>query len=89
MGDESGRADEKPVHSVLVDAFSIAIYPVSNAEYAVFLERTGHDEPVEWMQPRFDRPDLPVCGVSWKDAVAYCCSGSSRRPPVGLAGGFR
>jgi formylglycine-generating enzyme required for sulfatase activity len=71
MGDKSGRADERPLHSVRLDAFSMAAYPVSNAEYAVFLERTGHDGPVEWMQPRFDRPDLPVCGVSWLDAVAY------------------
>ena len=28
MGDESGRADERPVHPVTLDAFAIAAYPV-------------------------------------------------------------
>jgi len=71
LGDENGQADERPVHEVTLDPFSIAVYPVTNAEYAVFLARTGHPEPVEWRRPRFDRPDGPVCGVSWEDAVAY------------------
>lgn len=71
LGDEKGRADEQPVHEVTVDPFSIGVYPVTNAEYAVFLAITGHPEPIEWGQPRFDRPECPVCGVSWHDAVAY------------------
>jgi formylglycine-generating enzyme len=71
LGDTNGRADEQPVHEVIVDPFAIAICPVTNAEYAVFLRQTGHAEPIEWRQPRFDHPDSPVCGVSWEDAVAY------------------
>lgn len=71
LGDESGRPDEQPVHEVTLDPFSIAVYPVTNAEYAMFLAQTVHPEPVEWRQPRFDRPEYPVCGVSWDDAVAY------------------
>jgi formylglycine-generating enzyme required for sulfatase activity len=71
LGDENGRSDERLVHEVTIDPFSIAIHPVSNAEYAVFLEKSGHPEPIEWRQPRFDRSNCPVCGVSWTDAVAY------------------
>ncbi len=71
LGDAGGRADEQPVHEVTLDPFSIAIHPVTNAEYAVFLAQTGHPEPLEWRRPRFDRTDYPVCGVSWDDAVAY------------------
>ncbi|MBI4579141.1 MAG: formylglycine-generating enzyme family protein [Planctomycetes bacterium] len=71
LGDERGRADERPVHEVVLDAFSIAVCPVTNAEYAVFLAWTGHPEPIGWQQPRFDGPEHPVCGVSWEDAVAY------------------
>src|SRR5438309_2262056 len=71
LGDERERADERPVHEVTIEPFSIAVYPVTNAEYAVFLEETGHPEPLNWRQARFDRPDSPVCGVSWDDAVAY------------------
>lgn len=59
------------MHVVTVSPFSIAIFPVSVEEYAVFLKATGHPSPVGWGEPRFDQPDLPVCGVSWFDAVAY------------------
>src|SRR5713101_7170932 len=33
MGCKSGRDDEKPVHRVWVDAFELAAYQVTNAEY--------------------------------------------------------
>jgi formylglycine-generating enzyme required for sulfatase activity len=59
------------VHRVTVDAFAIAIYPVTNAEFARFLAAAGHAEPAGWGRPRFDQPRAPVCGVSWEDAVAY------------------
>ncbi len=72
MGDTNGRRDEQPVHRVAVDPFAIAVFAVSNAEYAVFLDQAGRDKPIGWGAPRFDRPDYPVCGVSWYDAVAYC-----------------
>ncbi len=71
MGDKSGRADEQPVHEVRVDPFAMAVCPVTNAEYAVFLCETHHAAPAGWQQPRFEHPNLPVCGVSWNDAVAY------------------
>jgi len=71
MGDQNGRADEQPVHRVTLDPFSVAIWPVTNREYAVFLELTGNEVPSDWGQPPFDHPDAPVCAVSWYDAVAY------------------
>jgi formylglycine-generating enzyme required for sulfatase activity len=37
MGDDNGRADEKPAHEVHVDAFAIGKYEVTNAQYAAFL----------------------------------------------------
>src|SRR5688572_1800594 len=71
MGDPSGRADEQPVHRVILEPFSIAVYPVTNAEYARFLVATQHPEPIGWMKPRLEHALAPVCGVSWEDAVAY------------------
>lgn len=71
MGDANGRGDERPVHRVVVDPFAIAVHPVTNREYAVFLDRTGHDPPNDWGTAPFDHFEAPVCGVSWFDAVTY------------------
>ncbi len=71
MGSADGRDDEKPVHRVTIDRFAIARFPVTVKEYALFLSDTGYESPRDWMKPPFDSPDLPVCGVSWLDAVAY------------------
>lgn len=72
MGDEGGQFDERPVHPVRVDAFLLARFPVTNREYACYLEATGALPPRFWRDPRFNEPLQPVVGVSWFDAVAYC-----------------
>ena len=72
MGDDDGRPDERPAHRVFVSAFRIAILPVTNADYARFLEWTDHPAPRFWDDPAFNRPRQPVVGVSWYDAVAHC-----------------
>ena len=41
MGSNSGGSNEKPVHSVYVDAFYMDKYEVTNAEYAAFLNAKG------------------------------------------------
>lgn len=66
------RADEQPVHEVTVARFAVAITPVSNTEFAHFLEATGHEAPRFWDDPRFNAPEQPVVGVSWFDAIEYC-----------------
>ena len=68
----SHRDDEQPLREVTVRPFSVAITPVSNAEYARFLEASGHEPPRFWDDPRFNASDCPVVGVSWFDAEAYC-----------------
>ena len=72
MGSDVGQDDERPVHRVHVDAFEASIYPVTRREYQAFLDATGHDRPRDWDDPAFARDDLPVIGVSWHDAIAYC-----------------
>jgi len=64
--------DETPLHQVYLDAYYIDKYEVTNAQYRKFVEATGHREPGEWQDARFNRPDQPVVGVSWDDALAYC-----------------
>jgi formylglycine-generating enzyme required for sulfatase activity len=72
MGCDTGRDDEKPAHSVWVDAFELAAFQTTNAEYARFLEQTHHPAPLLWSDSNFNHPEQAVVAVSWFDAVAYC-----------------
>src|SRR5438094_5791867 len=72
MGWEDGHPGERPRHRVWVDAFCIARAPVTNRDYASFLESAGAALPPWWRDPRFSHPDQPVVGVNWAEAVAYC-----------------
>src|SRR5215470_1335582 len=41
MGRDDGPADERPAHRVTLQAFAIDRRPVTNAEFAAFLETAG------------------------------------------------
>jgi len=71
---EDGLFDrEQPQHEVTLPAYAIGRYPVTNAEYAAFVEAAGHAAPPHWRDGRFSEPlaDHPVVNVTWRDAVAY------------------
>lgn len=72
MGSETGQDNERPVHSVWVDAFELASCQATNEEYARFLLATGHPTPLHWGDPDFSHPEQPVVAISWLDALAYC-----------------
>ena len=72
MGSKNGTINEIPIHSVWLDSYFVAKYPVTNREYAIFVEMLGHSPPPFWREPKFLDPDQPVVGTSWYDAVAYC-----------------
>jgi formylglycine-generating enzyme required for sulfatase activity len=87
MGSEDGRDNERPVHHVWTDPFSIAVFPVTNSDYGRFVEASGRPQPPMWRAEGFDHPDQPVVCVSWYDAMAYCrwlseASGRSYRLPT-------
>jgi formylglycine-generating enzyme required for sulfatase activity len=83
MGSDEGQDDERPVHRVWVDAFEMAVYPVTCGAYAAFLAATGHEPPRDW--EHFGRiADLPVVGVSWTDADAYCRWSAGEGSPLRL-----
>jgi formylglycine-generating enzyme required for sulfatase activity len=49
IGDDDGRYDdEKPVHPVSIDAFEMGIFPVTNAEYRLFVEAGGYEDERWW-----------------------------------------
>jgi formylglycine-generating enzyme required for sulfatase activity len=72
MGCETGRDDEKPVHRVCLDAFKLAVYQVTNEEYAPFIAEMHYPQPLCWSDASFNHPKMPVVAVSWHEAVNYC-----------------
>jgi len=82
MGDafDEGNSDERPVHTVYVDAFYMDVYEVTNAQYKKFMDATGYKAPTDWDDDSFNAPDHPVVGVSWHDAKAYAEWAGKRLP---------
>lgn len=72
MGWEDGAAGERPRHRVWVDGFTVAVHPVTNAEYADYLAAAGAPAPPFWTDSRFRDPAQPVVGVNWSDAARFC-----------------
>ena len=95
MGSNTGETNERPVHTVYVDAFYMDIHEVTNAQYKTFI-----DENPEWQKeniPRIfhdgvylrlwngntypeDKADHPVVYVSWYAAMAYAKWAGKRLP---------
>ena len=72
-GDFLAGEDRLRVH---LPAYWLALYPVTNAEYARFVEQTGH--AAEAWPP--EKAQHPVVSVSWDDAQAYCRWADLRLP---------
>ena len=79
---EEGRyADEGPQHDVQVPAFYLGRYPVTNAQYELFLKANPKaPKPDYWADRQFNQPRQPVVGVSWEDARAYARWAGLRLP---------
>lgn len=68
-------------HPITIEDFAIAMYPVTVAEYMLFLaaqeaaQRDRHapseHTPPDW-QAQQNWPETPVTNVTWHDAIAYC-----------------
>jgi len=55
MGDnfDEGRLDERPVHTVYLDAFYIGKYEVTNGEYKKFINNGGYTDSTFWKKGGF------------------------------------
>ena len=74
---------ETPQHELELPTYYIARYPVTHAQYAVFVRETGHrlptaevedERPYEWREGSYppQRANQPVVLVTWYDALEYC-----------------
>jgi sulfatase modifying factor 1 len=52
--------------------FYLGRTPVTNAEYAPFVESGRAPAPPWWTDPGFSAARQPVVGVTWDDSMAYC-----------------
>ena len=79
---EHAKLDEAPMHVRFLEAYSIEQYPVTNAEYAVFVQETNHSPPTHWKNGNFapEEANLPVVHVSWHDSNAYTQWAGTRLP---------
>jgi sulfatase modifying factor 1 len=71
-GAPPSRSEEGGGKSTGIPGFRLGRTPVTNREYAPFLEWSGGEAPPWWRHPDFCSPLAPVVGVTWSDAVAFC-----------------
>ena len=72
--DPLAQDNEMPQHSLYLPEYQIARYPVTNAQYQVFVAATNRRALHHWENGRMpaDMENHPVVLVSWHDARAFC-----------------
>jgi formylglycine-generating enzyme required for sulfatase activity len=79
MGSINNDSDEEPIHTVILDAFYMDIYQVTNARYkecvhAGVCQAPSHTDSYTrnpyYGSSHYD--NFPVLYVSWNNALAYC-----------------
>jgi iron(II)-dependent oxidoreductase len=68
MGEDDGRTSNQPQHPVYLDAYCIQQTEVTRLAYKKYVAATG----VESIAYPEEEAQLPVVGVLWDEAQAYC-----------------
>jgi len=71
MGSDDGTLNEKPVHAVYTDAFYMDRYPVTNAEYKMFIDANPEWQKRGGSNYHVEKANHPAVYVSWYAAMAY------------------
>jgi serine/threonine-protein kinase len=89
MGSGDGAVDERPPHSVALDAFYLDQFEVTNARYAACVEAGACQPPAQagsFTRSAYfaaaDFADYPVVAVNWEQAVAFCGWDGGKRLPT-------
>ncbi len=93
--DRDAHDEEKPAHTVTLDAFWIDRNEVTNGQYRQCVEAGSCEEPSCWDNSDLNATDQPVVCVTWSDAQAYAAwvgggcprKQSGRRPRGAPMGG--
>jgi formylglycine-generating enzyme required for sulfatase activity len=72
MGEDDGNLANQPKHRVYLDAYCIQLTEVIRQDFAAFIIATEYIAPGWLGQPDIAEQKLPVAGVRWRDADAYC-----------------
>ncbi|MEZ5400642.1 MAG: SUMF1/EgtB/PvdO family nonheme iron enzyme [Bryobacteraceae bacterium] len=75
--------DDRPVHTVALDAFRLDRTEVTNAAYAKFLAaQPDRKAPYHWVNGAAPAGEesFPVYNVDWEEANAYCAWAGKRLP---------
>ncbi len=75
MGSSDGLLDERPPHTVQLNAFQIDRHEVSRIAFEDWLVGQGRRTRADLRDPNF-----PATHVSWQDASAFCATRGARLP---------
>jgi formylglycine-generating enzyme required for sulfatase activity len=80
--DKQAYDDETPQRRIYLSEYQIARVPVTNTQYKVFVDATGHRKPAHWEGGQIPKgkTDHPVVYVTWQDAMAFCTWAGVRLP---------
>ena len=81
MGSHDGFPNERPEHTVTLDAYYIDRYEVTLSLYRKFLEEGKHESPSTWDdEAAMTVGDRPAIGIKWESAATYCRWAGKRLP---------
>ncbi len=83
MGSDRGRPDEKPARKIRVSPFYMDATPVTYRAFKAYVQAGGR-KSYYWKYDSYNKPEQPVTGLTWHEAVCFLNwrSGLEGLPPA-------